>query len=658
MTDLDPRGEVIVKLGRDPCLAHQVLFAHRHPQKTPEFHYEIIRLWHSDLPRVLVQAFRGAAKSTIAEEAIIIQACLRQFRNVLVLGETYERAVERLRAIKHEFETNPVIAELFGDLVGQTWSEGKIILANGVIIQAFGRGQSLRGSKHLDYRPDRAFGDDIENEESVATPEAIEKCMRWFMSVVIPALSPDALVRINGTPLNPRSVICQLQVEPNWVSRVYPIESIDSQTSARVATWPDRFNLGWIDSTKADYARLGLFDNYMQEFMCKAEDPAHKPFTGDLITVTPTVRSWEAVYAMYDPARTVKSTSASTGVAIWSWVANRLIVWDAYAGMWKPDEIIADMFRVDDVYRPVVIGVERDGLEEFIMQPLRQEQVRRAYAIPIRPLKAPTGKLDFIRSLQPFFKAKEVIFAKPLADATAQLLGFPSGRIDIPNALAYALRLRPGLPIYEGFSVQHIAEDLPLVARQPAYLAVNTDGACTTCALVQVVDGGLNVVADAVREGDAGSCLDGMRVELAMRADGRPLKFFAGPAHFSQHDSLGLRAAIVRIPADCGRGGSELRGREEMRHLLGRLAKGYPALRVSSQARWTLNMFAGGYCREITKHGALTEFAIPGPYKVLAEGIESFAALMKSSSIRADEPVNYRTTPDGRRYVSSLPGSR
>src|SRR3954467_9359699 len=109
MDTLDPRSEGIVKLGRDPRLAHQALFAHRHPQKTPVFHWEIIDLWHGQHPRVLVQAFRGAAKSTIAEEAIIVQACLRQFKNGIILGETYDRAVERLRAIKHEFETNQVI---------------------------------------------------------------------------------------------------------------------------------------------------------------------------------------------------------------------------------------------------------------------------------------------------------------------------------------------------------------------------------------------------------------------------------------------------------------------------------------------------------------------------------------------------------------------
>jgi len=108
---ITPHGEVILKLARNPQLAHAVLFGHRHPNETPEFHKEIIDLWHSDEPRVAIKAFRGAAKSTLAEEAIIIGACLRKFKNCIILGETEERAIERLRAIKYEFEHNEKIQE-------------------------------------------------------------------------------------------------------------------------------------------------------------------------------------------------------------------------------------------------------------------------------------------------------------------------------------------------------------------------------------------------------------------------------------------------------------------------------------------------------------------------------------------------------------------
>src|SRR6267142_4307202 len=112
----DERSEVILRLGRNKRLAHAALFGHRHPNETPDLHYEIIDLWHSQAPKVLLMAFRGAGKSTLSEEAVIVEACLRQFHNGVIIGSCYERAVERLTSIKHEFETNPFIEELFGDL--------------------------------------------------------------------------------------------------------------------------------------------------------------------------------------------------------------------------------------------------------------------------------------------------------------------------------------------------------------------------------------------------------------------------------------------------------------------------------------------------------------------------------------------------------------
>src|SRR6516225_9807156 len=224
-------------------------------------------LWHGTHPQVLIQAFRGAAKSTLAEEAILIQALLRSFHNAIILGETYERAVERLRAIKHE----------------------------------------------------------IENKDSVISPEAIEKTKTWLLATVLPALEPGALIRINGTPLHPRSVICQLAADSGWTTRAYPILYKDD-AGAECSIWPERFPLAEIARKRADYARLGMAHSFAQEYLCQAEDPSSKPFTDALIRVEPVVRTWHAVYAMCDPARSVRSTSATTGMAVWSWIANRLVV--------------------------------------------------------------------------------------------------------------------------------------------------------------------------------------------------------------------------------------------------------------------------------------------------------------------------------------------
>ncbi len=644
--------ETIVKLGMNPRLAHMTLFPHRHPDATPGFHLDIIDLWHSPSPRALTEAFRGAAKSTLAEEAIAIMACFRKFKNGIIVGESEDRAKERLNAIKHEFETNEMIEELFGPMVGPTWQERKIILSNGTVIQAFGRGQSLRGAKHLSARPDLCFCDDMEDDESVATPEAREKFKQWFMKVLIPALAPKSRIRVAGTPLDPEAWLLKLKASSGWEKRTFPIEYVSHETGERVATWDARFPLAAIDAIKQQFQQVGAMQEYAQEYMCEATDPASKTFTQDMIKVEPTVRTWHAVSAFFDPARTVKQRSALTGWTVWSWVNNRLIIWEADGGLLKPDEIVNKIFEINDLFQPVYIGVEETGLNEFILQPLRHEQVRRGITVPIKAMNAPKSKIDFIKGLQPYFKAKEVIFAKELPELAQQMLSFPTGKIDTINALAYAPRMRGGMPVYDQFTHQHVAEELALT-RDPVFLAINATAQFTTGVLVQFVKGGLHVTHDWVDEGDPGASLANI-VRAAGLVAARRFSTIAGPTHFGTHDTVGLRAAARKVPMDISRGGVEFAGRETIRKLLRQTANGQSAVRVSSLARWTLNGFAGGYCYPVTKAGVLSDFTEPGAYRVLFEGLEAFSALMGSGITEDDTERNYDYTPTGKRFLSSL----
>lgn len=645
------KQDILREFARNPRLAHAAVFRHRHTSETPAFHYEIIDAWWSDHPFVVTEAFRGGAKSTLAEEAIVLMACFGLFRNCIILGESEQRANERLGAIKHEIATNEYLNELFGDMVGPVWKERKIILSNGVVIQAFGREQSLRGAKHLQDRPDLAFGDDMEDDESVASPEGRKKVQDWWMKVVRPAMAPNSKIRVAGTPLDPEALLVKFKVQPDCRALTFPLEHVDTDTGERKATWESRFPLPWVDALRTSYENMGSMQEFMQEYMCQATDPASRSFTADMIKVEPTVRTWHAVHACFDPARTVKKTSALTGWAAWSWIGNRLVIWDADGGLWRPDEIIDKMFQVQDKYNPVLLGVEEDGLHEFILQPLRQQQLARNEVLPVHPLKAPKGKLDFIRGLQPFFKAGEVVFAQDLPKLKAQLLSFPTGQIDIPNALAYALRMRPGAAVYDGFTLHHIVEDL-MLTRDTVWLAVNASAQFTTAAMVQFVKGGLHVTRDWVREGDIGVHLSDILRDAQLES-AREVRLVAGPAHFGTHDTVGLRGAARRIPATVHRGGDTLRGREVIRGALSASTHGIPALLVSSKAKWTLNAMSGGYARAVTRAGVLSEFAVEGPYRTLMEGLEAFAALTGTSAEAEDRNVRYATAADGRRYISA-----
>jgi hypothetical protein len=439
--------------------------------------------------------------------------------------------------------------------------------------------------------------------------------------------------------------------QSGWMTKTYPIEFIDAQ-GERCATWPARFSLAWIDARRQEFEEAGMAHAYAQEYLCQPEDPASKSFTASMFQVQPRVHTWEPVFAFYDPARTVKATSATTGWACWSWIGRRMVVWDGGAEQWQPDQIIDHIFSLHKQFSPVLIGVELDGLHEFIMQPLRQEQLRRATIVPVQGYKAPRGKLQFINSLQPFFVSGEITFAKDIP-AIRQFLSFPSGKIDFPNALAYALLMRPGQPVYEDFSRQHVAEELAAHGESPVFLCLNATQSLTTAVACQFVGKALYVLADWVREGDPGAVV-GEVVRDAGLAAGRQLRLSAPSSHFRHYDTVGLRGAVRRLPAELRSGGDILKGRAELRALLQQQTRGLPALQVSRAARWTLNAFAAGYARAVTRQGMVSEGANEGLYRVLMEGLESFAATAQVAG-EEDRDMRYAIGSDGRRYLTSSP---
>jgi hypothetical protein len=660
------RVRMLTEFYHNRRLAHEVIFKHRHPIRTPAFHHEIQDIYHSAHPQVVIEGFRDAAKSTVAEEAIVLGALFEEFKNAVVIGASYTRAVERLIAIRNEFVVNEAINQLFGTMEGDTWTDGKIVLKNDVCIQAAGAGSSLRGMRHNDARPDFVLIDDLEDEESVKTPEQREKMLHWLYRTLLPACAKGPAgqiayrVRFMGNRLDRDAVIVRVSKDTAWLARRYPVMVQDEEGTERFdlpagrwrPLWGAKFSLDDIAKKRQEYERLGLLHDFNCEYMCEADDPEARIFKEGDAKTKATVRTWQSVYAAYDPARTVGTASAMTGVAVFSWIGARLVVWRGDAQLWLPDQICDDIFATDDAWQPTEIGVEATGLEEFIMQPLRHRSLQRRQLLPLRRLVPPRGKDSFIRGLQPFFKSGQVDFVDVSHEARGQLLSFPTGRKDFPNALAYALMMKPGLPVYD-ISREHILETLIRQPNQPWWLAVNATNQYTTAALLQVIDGQIRVHADWVREGPPGEVLGDIvgQAQLDAGVGGGALRVMVKSV--SATDVVGLRIAARALRIEPRSGSEPARGRERIRDLLTRRKRDQPLFVVAHASRWVLNGLAGGYAYSVGKRGELSDEPEEGSYRVLMEGLESFVAVMDIAD-REDEAPRRAVGLDGREYTTIL----
>lgn len=547
----NPAAELIQELQSDWAFTLSYLFGHRHPQASPAFHKNIVDAWFSNDPRVLLKVFRGGAKSTLGEEALVVGALFQLFQYGLIVGNTYSAACERLSSIRVELEGNEKINSIFGFAKGNVWSENILLLDNGVMLQAFGANQSVRGAKNPvnNARPDFVLVDDFEDRDSVATPEGRRKTAQWFTRELEPALAPGARIRVNGTPLHVDSAIEQFSQNATWTTYNFPLYRMDGEQ--RVPLWPERFDLAWIDRQYEKYKTDGDLAGFSQEYLLQPMSDAASIFArSDFVVVDPalTATDFAPRILVVDPARTTNQrTSARTGYAVGSWVGNELYVHEASGHFHTPFEQVAHIFHLAQLHQPMLVAVEEDGLNQWLMQPLRAEMTRRQDILPLQAVRAPRDKDNFIKGLQPFFAAREVRFTKPLPDLEAELMSFPLGRKDIANALAYLLRLRPGMPVYQNFRsefIQHVAPSL----RADWFLFLNATAGVLQAVLVSVTDGCLHVARDWVMEGSLDDSLRAVMVSVAHEMPTRKAPVILIPADRALvNDHSGLPATLKRM---------------------------------------------------------------------------------------------------------------
>ncbi len=635
--------------------AHKYLFPHRHKDEDPAFHADMMALLYDPHPRVSIMAFRGAAKSTYIEEYALLTALFGEAVFELIVGPKWESACERLYPIRNELETNDLIIELFGDQKSSPWSMDELVLANGVKIQAIGAGQSMRGKKHNDERPDVAIIDDLEDEENIRTEESRARTERWLTGTLLPALHPTkGRVRFAGTAIHPKSLIVKKCNDSKWKSKIFPIVNIDLDTGEEKSAWPSRFPVEWIKDKREEYLNSGNYIEWEQEYMCRAEDVAGKPFQPGMIKIAAAPAVNLPTYAFFDPARTVGAKAARTGHAVWSWIGNKLIVHEAEGHFFRPDEIINKIIDVDIRFSPIMIGVEAVGLEDFIKQPLMAACVRAGRSVPWMDIRAPKDKDSFIRGLQPFYIAGDVTHVKHLPDLESELLQFPTGRKDVPNALAYALRMRAGRPVYEDFTGKHIAPILEPYPNLPRYLCVSSRAAMTAGVLVQYIDGVLRVYHDWVFNEPPMECF-GRMLREAIQFGGQ-VKIVAPYEQFDQYTNYGLPAAIKQERITPTRAGRAAHTEGQLRDWLRKQVRGDVAFMVDKTARWTVNALSGGYARALEKSGTLAANPTDNQYQLVMEALESWVAWWdKNSEDDTDKDIRYDTTAGGRRFISLRP---
>lgn len=420
------------------------------PLETPPFHKEILDLIsNKDNRRVGVIAPRGHAKSTTVDMTYPLWAgCFEQEEFVVIISDTYTQAAEFINALKDEFENNPKIKWLFGNMKGDDWQDGEFVLSNGIKYAAKGSGMKIRGIRHRHTRPTLMIFDDIENDENIKSAEQRQKLYHWFTKAAIPALARGGRAVVIGTILHFDSlvnkVMKQQDIFKSWQTRVFYAITTD-EDGAEHALWPEHRSLEKLKSMR---------DNPNdQEFVGSiafAQEYQHKPFSEEDAIVkpdwikecepsqAPDEYSRQARVLTVDPAASERQTADPTAMIVADLGADGNVYVRAIRNQRTSPSITAETIQnLYETYQPQVVGIEQGALGLVFRDLLA--------GLPVIGLKPDKDKVRRLLAVSRFFEAGKVFLVRDIQNGQAlreQLIEFPKGtHDDMVDAIVYAIRM-------------------------------------------------------------------------------------------------------------------------------------------------------------------------------------------------------------------------
>lgn len=239
-----------------PILFGKKYFPHHFRDRSPYFHWLIISESYKH-PFFACLAPRGSAKSTVlAFLKPVHRICFKQKRFIVIVQNTYKKAVGTLEGIKDEFRYNEELRRDFGielekDSEGDTIFRHRDGFRTRVLCKGVEQIGAVRGEKFGAYRPDYILGDDMEDDEMVKSPERRQSLKDMFDDALIPAGDVKVLdVDIIGTMLHDDALMAELVSTDKYKEYrklFFKARYDNAVTGTRESLWPERWTVEELD---------------------------------------------------------------------------------------------------------------------------------------------------------------------------------------------------------------------------------------------------------------------------------------------------------------------------------------------------------------------------------------------------------------------------
>ena len=388
---------------------------------------------------------RGHAKSThmdIFTPLWLMFQPKRLINFMVVVGKSEDSANRLLGDIQAELQYNKRIIADFGKQMSMgDWTEGEFTTKDGVHFLACGRGQSPRGLRKREARPDYIVIDDLDDDELCRNPRRVREITDWVKEALFGALDVGrGRFIMVGNLISKTSVLADIcKTKGVHVSEV---KAVDKEGNP---TWCEK----WTKEEARTYAEFVGYRAWEKEMM-------HNPiiegtvFKQEWIKYAkhPAWREFDELVLYIDPSWKSKKANDTKAAKLWGKYKSQL--WHLRAFVRKAS--VAELVRwCYDLYEwslekniSIRFMMEASFMQDIILDDFTIEGKQRGYQLPITGDKRKKpDKFQRVEAISPLWERGFVFYDvsqkedPDMQAGIAQTLAFEkgmSGNDDAPDA--------------------------------------------------------------------------------------------------------------------------------------------------------------------------------------------------------------------------------
>ncbi|MEW6014171.1 MAG: hypothetical protein AB1690_02490 [Candidatus Zixiibacteriota bacterium] len=421
----------------------------------PKAHREIYAALYDDsLTRIVIEGFRGLAKSSIAcriyPAYLICETQVPEVQLLSASGGPTGIATKWMQLMQREFEENSLLKHDYQFRRGDHWGQDhlQVIRADGSRCDFYsrGKGASVRGSRGSVIVDDPQDIRDMRSEAVLKSDEA------WLFDDVLPVLLKDQRLIFIGTGMSPLSLLSKIKKLPGYTYLGFPAEH---PVGSGKSVWPQQFPDEFLEFRRNE---IGM-DAYNAEYLLRPLVPGNPVFREewfakyepDSAAYREVLRNNHYIVTAIDPAESKNSQADYT--AIVTVLATHgsdpdVYVLNAENNHWTTKEAVDQLFVVKDKYdqnKTIVESRCKEPNEDAIITEIKDKEKLYSTSLNLKQVKPIHDKVMRAHKVQGLVQRKKVHFnyadRKQLELMTQMQMFTGEGTFhdDLVDAIVYAL---------------------------------------------------------------------------------------------------------------------------------------------------------------------------------------------------------------------------